>query len=258
MSDKYDIYDEHGRKIGTAKRKLSSYEQGQRAGEQLAGAAIFLYLFWKPLLALVVILSIIAAPFLIILGIGEAIDNVRTKMENPKLEQRFREEIKATIEQGVSLLSTSLREGYVNPNLKEFFTDDAFNQIVQRIDYNNQNGYVVEQTIAIKSVNSIRFLEGRGDLLYDAQKMSKVTYACVSMDIEGTQILIAQEGTTIEQSRLLNILLLGLERQNGRWKIIESQLGAVDDGWGKVSTGLLGFGVNSEIDYWAVLVSYCH
>lgn len=35
MADKYDIYDKDGRKVGTAERQLSPYEQGERAGQQI-------------------------------------------------------------------------------------------------------------------------------------------------------------------------------------------------------------------------------
>lgn len=56
MSDKYDIYDDRGRKIGEAERQLSPFEQGQRAGQEIAGMAILLYLLWK------------ALPFLLVIG----------------------------------------------------------------------------------------------------------------------------------------------------------------------------------------------
>lgn len=35
MADKYDIYDKDGRKVGTAERRLSPYEQGERAWQQI-------------------------------------------------------------------------------------------------------------------------------------------------------------------------------------------------------------------------------
>jgi hypothetical protein len=46
MSDRYEIKDEYGRTIGYAERKLSPFEQGQRAGETIAGGAILLLLLW--------------------------------------------------------------------------------------------------------------------------------------------------------------------------------------------------------------------
>src|SRR5215207_3142756 len=103
MSDKFDIHDEDGHKIGTAKRQLSPYEQGQIAGRQLAGAALLIHLFWKPLLTITIILSLLALPCMIISGIGR----VAIILTNPTLEQKFTKEIKTTIEPGLDLLSNS-------------------------------------------------------------------------------------------------------------------------------------------------------
>jgi hypothetical protein len=64
MGRKYDIYDEHGKKIGTAERVPS-------AGEQAAGLILFVYLFWKPLLILAVIFGIIGGVSVLISSVSD-------------------------------------------------------------------------------------------------------------------------------------------------------------------------------------------
>lgn len=44
MSEKYDIRDKYGRKIGTAERRQTSFEKGQAAGDQIIGVVILMFL----------------------------------------------------------------------------------------------------------------------------------------------------------------------------------------------------------------------
>lgn len=75
MSDKYQVRDKYGRTLGTVERQLSPFEQGQQLGEQAAGCAFLIILFW-PLLKflkegfkylLTAFIVIVAPPFAFVL-----------------------------------------------------------------------------------------------------------------------------------------------------------------------------------------------
>ena len=240
MGDKYEVYDEHGRKIGTAERVPSG-------ADQAVGLALFVYLFWKPLLILAIIIGLIATPFLIVGGILQAIDSVRTASENPTLEQQFNQEISTTVAQGINLLNTSLRSGYADPNLNQYFTSDAVKEITDQIADLKRNGQLIDQNVTMGKVNLIRYFEGQGHLLNDAKKMSQVTFACISARVTRTRAIRTTGGAVVQPSQVTDYnLRFGLIRSNGQWRILEaSDFGA--------DTAQLGV----KIDDWRVITSYC-
>ncbi|GIV78800.1 MAG: hypothetical protein KatS3mg050_3194 [Litorilinea sp.] len=66
MNKKYDIRDKYGRKIGTVERKLTPYEQGQAAGEQIIGVILLL------LLGIGFLLLLLAGIFVLVAAIPNA------------------------------------------------------------------------------------------------------------------------------------------------------------------------------------------
>lgn len=241
MADKYDIRDQSGRKIGTAERRLSSFEEGQRAGEQLAGLAILLHLFGKPLLWGLAIFSLIATPVVLIGGIGSAIDEIKAAIQNPSLETRFREELTVTITQGTALLSSSLHARSPDPNLGHYFTGTGVQQITEGIDSLNSKGQTVDLTIQFGSIQSIRFLVYDMGNYHDTTKLSKVTHVCVTAQVQAS-VITASTTESQPEVKQWTTQRFALERAGGQWRIVEVK----------------GLGVDVADRFWDYLTTYCH
>ncbi|MGB8647292.1 MAG: hypothetical protein WCF84_18790 [Anaerolineae bacterium] len=116
MRDKYDVYDASGRKIGSAERVPS-------AADEAAGLVLFLAVFGKPLLILAAILTAIAIPIAIVMGIygaGSNLVNYGTLDSNAiatAQAQQWRTALIARLSQpGALQLPKEKKGGFSTPN----------------------------------------------------------------------------------------------------------------------------------------------
>lgn len=181
--------------------------------------------FGKGCFTLILILACLMSPFYLYQSIRELITQYQIGKENPILQQQFEQEIETVLEQSIAQVDESLQSCAPTSSLGNYFTDDALKQIGEQINYYCTNGQATSQNITAENINSIRFLEGKGDYLSTAENMSQVTYACVSFKMRG-------EMNNYDSAKM------GFERANGQWKVIEGYIGVI------------------HIRYWS-LTSYC-
>ena len=210
MSKKYKVRDQFGREIGTIDPDSPT--------DQAVGLALFIYLFWKPLVILAVIIGIIATPFIIIGGIAKGVDDIKTSSENPGIVARYNQDIPSTVEQGINVLNSSLRRNQADTNLSQYFSDEAVADITKQINSLRQSNKTIDQTITINQTLSTRLLDAR---LSDTPKMADVVYACVSTRVSGTRIIRSQGNAVTESPGKNSIIRVSLKRTGDVWRIIE-------------------------------------
>lgn len=210
MSKKYKVKDQFGREIGTIDPDSPT--------DQAVGLALFIYLFWKPLVFLAVVIGIIVTPIIIVQGIAKGIDDLKTRSENPGILARYNQDIRRTVEQGFNVLNASLRRNQVDANISQYFSDEAVADISKQINSFRQRNQTIDQTITMNQIQSIRLLDARK---WDTTKMAEVVYACISTKVSGTRIVKSPDNIVAEYPGRYSIIRVSLKRTGEVWRIIE-------------------------------------
>ena len=209
MSEEYNIYDEYGRKVGTVKRKKSPFEEGYEVGQQTASIAIFLYLFWKPILAIALLIGVI----MVITG---AIRHTKTSLENMSVRPHFVNDIISTTEQGVRSIDRSLSRMDIDPLVQEYFAIPTYkflrSYLYSYISKAQKDKITVKQDVSIDKIEEIVFIKRGFANYYKASRIKEADFACIRARVSGMRRVMTTSGNIIE-STTWDTLLIGLVRR---------------------------------------------